>query len=371
MIAIRPLLTPLISLAALLAVAGITRTAVAGADSRTATRLTVIASGFDNPRGLTFGPDGCLYVAEGGRGGPTPGFPVLNFPLGPVFGGKTGRISRICDGVVSTVVDQLPSARLAVGYVVSVADVEFLDGALYALIAGGGPERGNPEWTNGLVRVDGGSVTPLNDYHAYVRANPVGRPDPRDNAPGGMPYSMVAIADGFYMVDGNQSSVVRMDLDGTIARVSDSSERLGQIVPVGSVLTRNHRLLVSSMAQVPHVDHFAHVFEVMNGGDVRIEHAGLTAAIGLTFDRRGSLYVLEMATGNLQGPPFLLPGTGRVLRIGRSGRAQTVVTGLTFPTAMTFGADDMLYISNKGSNLPPGSGEIVRVRARGAHDDDD
>ena len=33
---------------------------------------TVIADGLDNPRGLTFAPDGTLYVAEAGQGGAGP-----------------------------------------------------------------------------------------------------------------------------------------------------------------------------------------------------------------------------------------------------------------------------------------------------------
>jgi hypothetical protein len=31
--------------------------------------VSTFATGFNNPRGLTFGPDGDMYVAEGGLGG--------------------------------------------------------------------------------------------------------------------------------------------------------------------------------------------------------------------------------------------------------------------------------------------------------------
>jgi sugar lactone lactonase YvrE len=77
----------------------------------------------------------------------------------------------------------------------------------------------------------------------------------------------------------------------------------------------------------------------------------------VAFDRKGRLYILENTTGN----PFPTPGTGAVLRVTSSGSLQTIASGLTFPTAMTFGPDGNLYVSTFGFGFGPGAGQVVRI----------
>ena len=59
--------------------------------------------------------------------------------------------------------------------------------------------------------------------------------------------------------------------------------------------------------------------------------------IDLAFDHHGRLHALEM--GNGQGSGFPDPEAGRVVRVHPNGRKEVVLTGLTFPTGMTFGRD--------------------------------
>jgi sugar lactone lactonase YvrE len=60
-------------------------------------------------------------------------------------------------------------------------------------------------------------------------------------------------------------------------------------------------------------------------------------------------------------PGFETPGTGRILRVSPSGQQSTVADGLTFPSALTFGPDGALYVSNFGYLAPPGGGQVLRI----------
>ena len=56
-----------------------------------ATTWDVVVNGLDNPRGVAFGPEGALYIAQAGSGGDGPCGPG---PEGTRCYGETGAISR-------------------------------------------------------------------------------------------------------------------------------------------------------------------------------------------------------------------------------------------------------------------------------------
>jgi DNA-binding beta-propeller fold protein YncE len=338
--------------------------------------VKVLFTGLNNPRGLAFGPDGKLYVAEGGTGGTrtTTALQCQQVPaVGPYSGGFTARISRInMRGVRTIVARGLPSDQTSSatgGLTSGVAAVAFRDGTLYGLESAAGCSHGLLGTYNSIFRVRDGSTTPIANLSAFIKAHPTAVENPGDFEPDGTWYSLVAVEGAFYAVEPNHGEVDRVTISGHISRLIDVSAAalplglgfpVGHIVPTGLTFHNDSFYLTNLDVFDPGFQDKSRVFRITRDGGLRTVAGGLNAAVAVAFDSQGRLYALEAFTGFFAPAPSTV-NTGMVVRLNDSGGWDTIASGLNFPTAMTFGPDGNLYVSNCGFGCPAGAGQILRI----------
>jgi hypothetical protein len=325
--------------------------------------LPPAATGLTNPRGFIWDADGNLVVALAGSGGPNA--PTEDTPtnaiIGPFGGGTTGAVVTIdaASGCATALATGLASSMTATGEVLGAEDVAYLDGELYVGVDGGGAGHGNEDTPSGVYHVTDGGAELVADLSTWTRENPVENIPP-DYDPDAGAYTLVAEPESatLWVGDPNSGQILSVAADGTIERVVDLSA--GHLVPTHLALDPEGGVYVGFLTAVPFPDGAAGVIHVDTDGTVTEVASGLTTVVDVAVGADGSLYALELSTGNIPEPPFLQPASGQIVQITGPDSNEVVVDGLNLPIAMEIGPDGVFYVSTPAIGANDGSGGIIR-----------
>ena len=327
---------------------------------------TTIASGLANPRGIGFAPNGALYVAEAGSGGPGPCIPSPVFPNPPRCYGETGALTRIIPGVgFQRVVTGLPSLILGNGTVEGgPVDVSFL-GTAPAVVIGLG---GDPTTVRAAMPPKGallGTLLHATPSGAYKVVADIAGYEAAVNPGGGTidsnPYGVLAQPGRRIVADAGGNSLIEVLANGHTRTFAVLGAPGAQTVPTSVVEGPDGAIYVGQLTGFPFFQGTASVFRISSdGGSITPFANGFTAIVDITFDAGGALYVLEVASGQVGPPTPPTPGlgAGRLKRQCPGDAPVVLLDGLTFPGGVAIGPDGAAYLTNFGTSA---SGEVLRL----------
>lgn len=325
-----------------------------------------VASGLWNPRGIAFAPNGDLYVAEAGQGGPGPCIPSPVFPNPPRCYGETGAVTLVLPNEASPggsfrrVVTGLPSLVLGNGTAEGgPSDVAFLGTAAYVTMGlGGNPATVRPA-VGGKADLFGRllQTTPSGRYKVVADiAGTEAAANPDGAAVDSNPYSVLVQPGRRIVADAGANALFVAHANGHSAVFAE--DLLGpnpvQTVPTSVVEGPDGAIYVGLLTGFPFVPGSARVLRISSDGSSISTYAtGFTAIIDVAFDAGGALYVLQVIPGG--GPPS--PG-GKLVRQCPGGAPADLLAGLTFPGGVAIGPDGAVYITNRGTSS---NGEVLRL----------
>lgn len=360
-------------------------------------QVTVVASGLNQPRGLTFGPNGTLYVSEAGLG-------AGSASTGIVLGvGPTGSVSAIHDvssahPTWSRIATGLSSTASPEGTVGPDGISSVGNGNLHVIIGEstastsadnpGAPDSVLSQFGH-LLRISQGgnwqSIADVGDFsYAWTGANASQPWAPAGQFPDANPYAVLSLPGHDYVADAAANTINEVDENGKIRIIAYVPNPLLPFGPGGALVPVSDSV-PTCVAQGP--DGMLYVGTLAFGAnfatgtaqskiyrfnpnnteffldDDDVWASGFHPIVGCGF-ANGAFYVTEFLTTTFGTP-------GHVVRVainsnGTAG-ARTVLGGssLIAPNGFAAGSDGSIYVSNH-STFPGASahgpvGQVVRV----------
>jgi hypothetical protein len=342
---------------------------------------TVIASGLNNPRGLNFGPDGALYVAEAGSGGAGP---CAEGPEGLRCFGTTGSVARIDlnTGTLTRVATGLPSLATDDGsFATGIHDLSFqgLGKGSFTTGFGGNPNNRVSEF--GAAGASFARLGRMNANGKWKLQQDLGGYEASTNPTGdevdSNPYGILALPSKQVVADAGANALNEVNAKGEIRTLGTFPDRLvdappflelppGTQIPMDAVPTSvavgaDGNYYVGQLTGFPFPVNGSNIYRVAaDGGTPEIHAQGFTAVIDLAFGPDGSLYVLGIAKNGLLDAFILNDWTGSLIRVAPDGSRTELAAGALFaPGGIAFGPDGNLYVTN--NSIFSGSGEVLRI----------
>jgi hypothetical protein len=356
--------------------------------------LTCVMTGLDSPRGLAFGPEGALYVAEAGRGAGVVVNPTTNpncfvtSTAALVCYGPTGAVTRLWRGSQTRIATGLPSFAFPGkgNRGIGPADIAFLGrGGAYISIG----LESSPSTRDAMPELANfGTLVHMEASGEWRVVSDIGEFENDHNPDGGArdtdPFGLLVEPGGAVVADAGANDLIRIDANREISVLATfpsrastpprpsgvTSPATSDAVPTTVVAGPDGAYYIGELTGMPFTNNRANIYRLDPSSDA-IPHTfavsdafltGFKTIIDMAFDKDDTLYVLEYATGavGMAGPGILVrlvPDKSQpdIRAQYQLGTRTTVLGNLSQPTSVVVGRDGEVYVSIRGAMVADGA----------------